>query len=319
MHSVPEPPHSAVSPKADQGSRTKINTIAAGICAGLGETHQGALNRVRFALRVYGVTAVEETLRLALEIEARGGMLTLRGDRRRTSGGVFFSLLKERFPQLTCEQGRSNGKKSRSDDRRGDSHCVEPQPPRFSASDEIIKAVASEDSEKGKAHTVKITLTGRPGRIVRAPGCVLTTMEAGRLPALPKGLPQPPDEPTTYHVYISDEQWAKLESALADRENVLRVEGVCVLDREHNSIAVLVQSATTERLRLSRTERRETNACPPRSPNSSQEPAKPEPRPSPPIRPSTAVGAGVMNHSEVIPAHRVHRVSKSARLSAALE
>ncbi len=64
--------------------------------------------------------------------------------------------------------------------------------------------------------TAKLTLIGRPGRVIQAGECVITTLQSsGKLPTLPKGLPAPPAQPTTFVVYIAAKQWRKVEAALA--------------------------------------------------------------------------------------------------------
>jgi hypothetical protein len=47
-------------------------------------------------------------------------------------------------------------------------------------------------SEPGGAKTMKITLTGRPGKVVDKGTYILTTMPAQKVPALPRGLPPLP-------------------------------------------------------------------------------------------------------------------------------
>ncbi|HAJ35673.1 MAG TPA: hypothetical protein DCL15_08260, partial [Chloroflexi bacterium] len=47
---------------------------------------------MRSVAAVLGMEAVEAVYQRTLEIEAAGGMMTKEGDRRRTSGGVFFLL-----------------------------------------------------------------------------------------------------------------------------------------------------------------------------------------------------------------------------------
>jgi len=47
--------------------------------------------------------------------------------------------------------------------------------------------------------TAKLTLIGRPGHVIQAGECVITTLQSSdKLPTLPKGLPVPPVKSTTY-------------------------------------------------------------------------------------------------------------------------
>ena len=76
----------------------------------------------------------------------------------------------------------------------------------------------------GESKTVKITLIGRPGRIVEKGEVVLTSMQASKAPSLPKGLPPVPIDPTTYVVFIAQKQWKKVAQAIKDPQDVLIVE-----------------------------------------------------------------------------------------------
>ena len=70
--------------------------------------------------------------------------------------------------------------------------------------------VAANLSQTGEATAMKITLIGRPGRIVEKGQVVLTSMQGAKAPSLPKGLPAPPAEATPYIVYIAAKQWRKV-------------------------------------------------------------------------------------------------------------
>jgi len=73
-------------------------------------------------------------------------------------------------------------------------------------------------------------------------------MTARAVPSLPKGMPTPPATPTTYTVYISAKQWAKVAQALGNPEDILIVEGTPVYDPTLEGIAVYVTNATTKQL-----------------------------------------------------------------------
>jgi hypothetical protein len=57
--------------------------------------------------------------------------------------------------------------------------------------------------------TVKVTLIGRPGKMVERSEFTLLLMEhSAPLPALPKGIPLPSKVPTTtYIVYLAAKHW----------------------------------------------------------------------------------------------------------------
>lgn len=101
--------------------------------------------------------------------------------------------------------------------------------------------------------TAKLTLIGRPGRVIQAGDCVITTLQSsGKLPTLPKGLPTPPAQPTTFVVYIAAKQWRKVEAALTDPNDALIVEGAPVYDERLPGLAVLAQSVTTKVLQAAK-------------------------------------------------------------------
>lgn len=93
----------------------------------------------------------------------------------------------------------------------------------------------------------KLTLIGRPGRVIQAGDCVSTTLQSnGKLPILPKGLPTSPPQPTTFVVYIAAKQWHKVEATLKDFNDALIVDGAPVYDERLPGLAVLAQSVTTK-------------------------------------------------------------------------
>jgi hypothetical protein len=102
-------------------------------------------------------------------------------------------------------------------------------------------------NEKGSA-SVKMTVIGRPGKIVDKGSCVLTVVQSSKVPALPKGLPTPSQASTTYIVYIASKQWKKVAEAIQDPEDLLIVEGFPQLESQTGSIAVFVSNATTRNL-----------------------------------------------------------------------
>ena len=95
---------------------------------------------------------------------------------------------------------------------------------------------------------MKITLVGRPGRIIAKQGYIMTMMTSSKVPALPKGMPVQPATATTYTVYIGQKQWAKVAEALRDPEDVLIAEGTPVYDPALEGIAVYVTNASTKLL-----------------------------------------------------------------------
>jgi len=117
-----------------------------------------------------------------------------------------------------------------------------------------LKIVPELKRVKGEAKRVKITLIGRPGKIIEKENLVLTSMQSNKAPALPKGLPSPPQEATAYIIYIARKQWRKVVEALKDPDDALIVEGYPAFDRRLNAMSVFAQSVTTRQLQRVRRE-----------------------------------------------------------------
>jgi hypothetical protein len=111
----------------------------------------------------------------------------------------------------------------------------------------------------GAATTTKITLVGRPGKIIERNGSIMTMMESTKVPSLPKGLSAPADTPTRYTVHISAKQWKKVEEAIKDPEDALIIEGFPGTNGELSAIAVFTTNVTTKKLQA---ELRQAKAAP---------------------------------------------------------
>ena len=95
---------------------------------------------------------------------------------------------------------------------------------------------------------MKISMSGRPGRIVEQGNVVITTMTQSKAPTLPKDLPAPPEKPTVYVLYIGQKQWNKVKEIIQSPEEMLLLEGYPFFDKEVNAFSVLVTRTTTKSL-----------------------------------------------------------------------
>ena len=221
-----------------------ITATSTAIAQQLGETATMPVVIIGRLVRQLGPAAAWDLLQETQQVEARGGLLVPDGSRRRTPGGVYFHLAKERLP------GRDRRTVFRRGYRRPGPPAGPPAPP-FEWADRLA-LVQEAQQESGEATTVKITVIGRPGRVVERSDVVLTTLRGGSAPALPKGLPTPPAEPTTYIVLIARKQWAKVAEAIQDPDDVLIIEGYPALDPQLRGIAVFTQSVTTKKLQAAK-------------------------------------------------------------------
>jgi len=232
---------------------------AATIAARLGETEAAPCAQIRRAVKVLGAEAALALLQETMEIEAGEGLMLADGSRRRTAGGVFFHLIRTKTPRSL--RGRIFPAPPKQ--RKGTSSPppgVRESPPRSGPSapaappvfiwNERIAAVEEIGAEKGRATTVKITLIGQPGKVMDRGACIVTSMQhtGEKMPALPKGVPTPPAQVTTYTVYISAKQWKTVAAAASDPEDMLIVEGFPQLDSQTASIAVFASNVTSKKL-----------------------------------------------------------------------
>src|SRR4029079_17070701 len=93
--------------------------------------------------------------------------------------------------------------------------------------DEVKQLVKAAMQQIGEAKTVKITLIGRPSKVVQQPSCVVVAMKGKAPPSLPKGLPAPPtNSAITWAVFIANKQWNGVkDSIIGNPEDNLIVEG----------------------------------------------------------------------------------------------
>jgi hypothetical protein len=207
------------------GPSNETKALAATIAAQLGETEPTPLGEIQRIVHRLGAETALAFLAETQQLEAQGGLLLPDGSRRRTPGGVFFYLVKQRI-----------SKKERL-------KIFYPlgQPPQ-----------AEPAYVDGEVRKVKLTVVGRPEHTVEQAGYIRTTLQLRRAPALPKGLPAFPEQPTSYTLYIAAKQWRRVAEALQDPEDVLVVEGVPTSDAQQPGIVVYVTMATTKKLQAAK-------------------------------------------------------------------
>lgn len=230
---------------AQNDPKSEARQAAEDIARQLEETNPEALDQIELIVQRVGVEKAQEFLRETLETESGGGLMVRDATRRRTPGGVYFYL--------------ARGKLSRQDRWAIWPYLAPkpkpPPPPPFEWK-KRLEIVPKLVKKLGEAKTVRITLIGRPGRVVEKANVVLTSMQqkSDKAPSLPKGLPPIPDESTTYIVYIARKQWRKVAKAIKDPDDSLIVEGLPVLDKRLGTVAVFARSVTTKLLQAKKRE-----------------------------------------------------------------
>jgi len=203
---------------------------------------QQILNIIELCGPEFARTMVDETI----QIEGDGGLMLPDESRRRTRGGVFFYLVRQRIDRELKSRIYAMAK-SQVDLNRPRMAPLVRVPFVWSERSNLIHQLSQ---SQGAWEDVKITLIGRPAQVDAShKDLVVTTMtHSARSATLPKGVPTPPETPTLYTVYMASKQWTKVEEALDDEEDVLIVDGICAFDAELQAIAVYAQSLTTRNL-----------------------------------------------------------------------
>ena len=222
------------------------------IAAVLAETSPHAITQIRRIVRAIGPKAAHAAVAEALHIEERGGMLLPDGSRRRTLGGVFFTIVRDQLSpaqQAAVFPPLPQWNKAKPFRSATDASPLLSTPPPVAWADRT-RLLTALRSTRGKATSVKVTIIGRPDQVdAQAQFTLLTMTQSGRLPALPKGLPLPEEfELTTYAIYIGKKQWKAVAEALTNPEDALIVEGVQMYDPETGTIAVFAMKTTTKLL-----------------------------------------------------------------------
>jgi len=184
-------------------------------------------------LRTVGQDRCAAILADTLQCEDGGGMLTKDGTRRRTPGGVFFQLVKERVtPQerrrLFPPPAAPHRKDHPAQQAQGQAQDAAPALT-WDEARSLMQTLATESP--GEARTMKLTLIGRPGKVETRGQAVVFRMQGKPPGALPRGLPPAPAQPSmTWNVMVALRQWNRVkESLTANQEDQLIIEGYPLL------------------------------------------------------------------------------------------
>lgn len=244
------------------------------IAAQLGETGAAQRRQIAHIVRHLGEGRARELCQQALDIQSAGGMLTLDGTKRRTLGGIFFRLVYETAPDIARQlhQWQAMRKKRQAEasavlkaaaggralpiasatPESGYSNQSRINPP-VARSEDTKQVRIRTTNEKGYPAIVKITLMGRPTKVIDKGEYVKISMvSATTPPALPKGVPTPAPLATTYIVAISAKQWHQVAEAARDPEDALVIEGWPQINAQAGNVAVFAQSVTTKKLQAAK-------------------------------------------------------------------
>lgn len=242
-----------------------IKTTAQAIAAELGEPQVRLIQRV---VRHLGCERSLHLLEQTRKVEANGGLQTHNGERRRTPGGVFLYLVKESLPQeemdalfppMDWRRYKAKKKARREAQReaaglpRRPTPTVPRSPIEWDERETYVTLLVASRQDYGKVGSMKVTLIGRPGKVIEQGATIMTTMQGGGyVPSLPKGVPTPPGTKLLYLVYIAEKQWRKVEEALEDPEDSLIIEGYLGYDADLKKMSIFAQNVTTKYLQRAR-------------------------------------------------------------------
>jgi hypothetical protein len=214
-----------------------VEQTVALIAQDLGETEEQPVTTIRRIVNQFGADFAHQVLQETARVEEQGGLMLPDKSRKRTRGGVFFYLVRGRisrkdiFTIFYSDQPRQQKKEKEAP---------------FNWKDRL--EIAHELSHQPGEAKVKMTLIGRPGKVVEKRQFVITMVRDTKVPPLPKGLPVPPEKPTSYMVYISKKQWNRVKEAIQDPDDVLVIEGFARYDPELEGIAVFATNTMTKLL-----------------------------------------------------------------------
>ena len=215
-----------------------INELTKEIAERLAEPNVALLHTI---IEAVGPEQAQALFAQTLEIEAGEGLMLKDGSRRRTPGGVFMFLARGTMPNRLKRKIWPAPPKAKTpgQGQQSKSAIVPPLP-----WDEARQLISQAIQAIGEARTVKITLIGRPGKVVQQTNCVIVAMKGKEPSSLPKGLPTPPaNSAITWAVFIATKQWTKVKDSLqANANDQLIVEGYPLIDPKSQASVVLATS-----------------------------------------------------------------------------
>ena len=199
----------------------------------LNETQKYALVQISKIARICSMDFVRQTFEQTIEIETQGGLMVNNGKRRRTTGGVFFYL--------------ARGNMSDEQRRRIFPSQHQKQKARPFVWTRRLKGI-QKIKRTGEIVDMRVKIMGYPGDVVRVNDAMMTQMQhLGGGATIPAGLPQMPQTQMTYTVYISRDQWKKVEKKLENPDRWLVVDGLLAPDPETDSFSVFATGVSANK------------------------------------------------------------------------
>lgn len=237
----------------------QLKSFAEDVAKQLNESGGDPVRQIALIAEHLGTDFVKENLEETLKIEAEGGMMTQEGERRRTPGGVFFYLVKGKMqPNVRQIIFPNFGQQAKGG-------VVEWK----DRGEYVEKAM----QDRGELRRVSITVVGRPSNVVIEENSVFAVFNYEHPNApYPRGVPQPPEKPDTYVVYMSMKHWEPVAEAVQNPKDELIVDGTLSWDDEHKCLAIFGTRVTT-RLTEKRQRRQDRSKQDTQKPKKAEKPA----------------------------------------------
>ncbi|MGB0383669.1 MAG: hypothetical protein ACPGWR_02505, partial [Ardenticatenaceae bacterium] len=216
----------------------------------------------RNVVKYMGMEKCQQYLEKAIEMEAEGGDIIKSGDRRRTPGGIFYWLVKQEltleelktlfpYPQRPIDKERRKASRKKRKKHKKIELLAQVAESWESRAEAIKEVLVSK--KFGQATSIKVTMIGRPGKIRKQRGFVMTTMRGPeRAPSLPAELPKAPASKLVYLVYIGNKQWKRVAKRITNPEDILIIEGYLSYDKALKKMTVFGQMVTTKLIQQER-------------------------------------------------------------------
>jgi hypothetical protein len=200
---------------------------------------------------VIGPERAQDFLRQALDVEAQGGMMIADQSRRRTPGGVFFYLIRK---SVSKEERKAIFPTTPPNKRKKRAKPTAKAPAQALTWEEAKQLIAQVIKTPGEARTVKVTLIGRPLKVIQQKDCVVASMKGREPKTLPKGLPPVPEgSAITWAVFIVNKQWIRVKASIEqNQDDALIIEGYPIVGK--NGVAA-VMTTNCKSVMMERTQR----------------------------------------------------------------
>lgn len=188
--------------------------LAQKLAVTLGETEEKPIIQLARAVDYLGPEKAQAYTEEAVTLAAGEGILTRDGSRKRSPGGTFFTLVRQRL-----ENPKKDWRKIKPVMKQ---HSDQPT----SLAEQMPALIEMTGRLKaGQVAGSKTVIIGRPDTVQKQAQFVAFTVKDQQPPALPKGLPTFKGK-TKYLILAATKQWEKVEKKINDdKEDQLYIEG----------------------------------------------------------------------------------------------